>query len=360
MVPDEEGFLYPWIDEKLCIGCGKCDEFCAFLPVPRRAEGDEPGAFGVKHKDLTTRKTSRSGGAFIAFSDTVLKENGVIYGAVLMEDGIVRHTRATTTAERDRMKDAKYVQSDLGDCYKQVIADLREEKKVLFSGTPCQVAGLKTLLHDRKIDDRDLLTCDLVCHGVPSPMVWKDYLELIRRKYHTGIAKACFRDKSFGWDTHCESFLLSNGRKIVRRDYTDLFYGHVMFRPSCHNCRYANTNRVGDLTLADFWGIEKNVPSMEDSDGVSLVLVNTQKGKDALEKAADQLEIAACDVRNCLQPTLVKPSEPSPVREEFWKSYYSVGLAGTIKRFVKPVSTVPRVKRMLKQAMYEMKLRPHP
>ena len=154
--------------------------------------------------------------------------------------------------------------------------------------------------------------------------------------------------------------MLENGRKIVSRDYTDLFYDHIMFRPSCHSCRYSNVNRPGDISLADFWGIENNAPSFADSKGVSLVLINTEKGEKAFAEAMDDLEYIKCDIRNCLQPTLVKPSEPSPRREMFWKSYQEKGFSSTMKEYTKPVSTTGRLKRSIKQLMYRMRLRPHP
>ena len=360
MKRDEEGFLYPEIDQKTCIRCGKCDSFCSFKPMPRRGKDDLPEAYGAKHKQVQTRMGSRSGGAFVAFSDVILRENGVIYGAAIGDDGVVRHVRAETAGERDRMKGAKYVQSDLTGIYKQVIEDLRAGRKVLFSGTSCQVAGLTALLDCKKISRENLLTCDLVCHGAPSPKIWADYYRYIRSKYKSGIVKADFRDKTFGWDSHCESFLLDNGKKIVSRDYTDLFYSHYMFRPSCHDCRFANVNRTGDITLADFWGVEKNDPSFEDPQGVSLVLVNTDKGKRVFQAARADLDCIECSVLHCLQPTLVRPSEASPMREMFWTSYLERGFVPTMKEYVKPVSAIPRLKRSAKQTLYRLKLRPHP
>lgn len=360
MKPDQEGFLYPEIDLKSCIHCGKCDSFCSFKPMPRRDKENLPLAYGVKHKRLQTRMGSRSGGTFVALSDVILRENGVVYGAVMNEDGAVRHVRAESADERDRMKGAKYVQSDLTGVFSQVIEDLRGGRHVLFSGTPCQVAGLNALLDSKRISREDLLTCDLVCHGTPSPKVWADYYRYIQEKYKSGIVRADFRDKAFGWDTHCESFSLENGKKIVSRDYTDLFYSHIMFRPSCHHCRFANVNRAGDITLADFWGVEKNDASFDDNRGVSLVLLNSEKGKQAFQAAREDLDCIACDILRCLQPTLVRPSDPSPRREQFWKSYQEQGFAPSLKKYVRPLSAMQRLKRNAKQVLYRMKLRPHP
>lgn len=360
MKSDEEGFLYPEIDREKCIHCGICDTFCSFTPVPGRAEEDLPEAYGVKHKQRKTRRTSRSGGAFVAISDVILGRNGVIYGAAMEKDCSVRHIRAESAAQRDRMKGAKYVQSDVSGILNQVIEDLNSGRQVLFSGTPCQAAGLRALLAAKKIDSEKLFICDLVCHGAPSPGIWADYCDSIRKKYHADIVKADFRDKSFGWDSHFESFVLDNGKKVVSRDYTDLFYDHIMFRPACHHCRYANLSRVGDITLADFWGIEKNDPSFEDTLGVSLVLINSDKGKEVFQEAEKNLDFIQCDVMNCLQPTLVKPSIPSPRREMFWKEYRDKGFTFALNKYVRPVSTAKRIKRDLKKILFKMKLRPHP
>ena len=359
MKSDREGFLYPGVNQALCIHCGACDTFCSF-DSSLRSNKELPKAFGVKHKRLETRITSRSGAAFIAISDAILKKDGVIYGAALEKRGLVYHIRAESVEQRDQMKGAKYVQSNMTGILGQVIRDLNAGRHVLFSGTPCQVAGLKALLEHKKVETDRLLTCDLICHGVPSPMVWKDYLSYIENKYNARILKADFRDKTFGWDTHCESFQLDNGRKVVSRDYTDLFYEHLMFRPSCHNCQFANINRIGDITLGDFWGIEKNDPSFDDSKGVSLVLINSEKGNKAFLEASRDLDYFECDVCNCIQPTLVKPSAPSPRREMFWKSYQARGFEPTMKKYGRPVSAAGRLKKDAKQLLYRIGLRAHP
>ena len=357
---DEEGFLYPKVDESRCIRCGRCDRFCSFLPVPRREREALPKAYAVKHREEPVRLKSRSGGAFVAFSDVVLREGGVVYGAAMDEDGTVRHIRAETPGDRDRMKDAKYVQSDLRGVFRQVTEDLSAGRAVLFSGTPCQAAGLKELLKAEGIASDRLVVCDLVCHGAPSPKLWKDYLDYIRGKYRATVQKAVFRDKSLGWDTHCESFILSSGKKVISRDYTDLFYAHLMFRPSCSNCRFANVNRVSDITLGDFWGVERVDRNFDDNKGVSLVLVSSPKGEALFESATAQLETIACDVRRCIQPTLVRPSAPSPRREEFWECYRKNGFAQTLRKFVRPVSALGRAKRSVKKRLYRLGLRAHP
>lgn len=359
MCPDEEGFLYPSINSQVCIGCGKCDQACGFVPTKQK-NFKLPKAFGIKHKNEEVRVNSRSGAAFVAFSDLILNDGGVVYGAAMLDDFTVCHIRATSFAERNRMKSAKYVQSDITGIFSKVISDLQQERQVLFSGTPCQVSGLLTALKEMHIDMKNLVCCDLVCHGVPSPKIWKDYLDYIENKYKEPIQKANFRDKSFGWNSHCESFVLQSGKKIVSRDYTDLFYDHIMLRPSCHNCYFANTKRVGDLTLADFWGIEKHNAGFDDDKGVSLVLVNSSKGAELLEKAKGSLEWFECNVEDCMQPTLVKPSVPSARREDFWKDYSNMDFASFLKKYTTPLNNISKIKRELKRLLYMLKIRKHP
>lgn len=361
MAPDAEGFLYPVIDQNRCIHCGKCDKLCGFVPKTRLEPGFElPKAYGIKHRDEVTRLTSRSGAAFVAFSDHILEAGGVVYGAALQNDFSVKHIRAANREERDRMKGAKYVQSDVSGVYPQVAEDLKEGKAVLFSGTPCQVSGLLAMLEAQKISREKLICCDLVCHGTPSPAIWRDYVAYVEKENDSAVKTANFRDKSFGWDSHCESFELENGKKIVSRDYTDLFYDHIMMRPSCHNCHFANVNRVADLTLADFWGIEKNDPSFDDNKGVSLVLVSSEKGAAMLEAVKDQLHWFQCDIINCLQPTLVKPTAVSPRRDQFWTDYAQMPFPEFLKKYTSPLTPISRTKRTAKQLLYRLGIRNHP
>lgn len=361
MQVDSEGFLYPIIDGRTCIHCGKCDKICGFVPKTSVEPGFElPRAYGIKHKDETTRLTSRSGAAFVAFSDCVLEQGGVIYGAAMQKDFSVSHIRAETKETRDLMKGAKYVQSDISGIYPQVAKDLVEGRKVLFSGTPCQVSGLYALLDAQKVAKENLVCCDLVCHGTPSPVIWKDYIAFIEKKHGSAVVWADFRDKSFGWDSHCESFILENGKKVVSRDYTDLFYDHIMLRPSCHNCHFANVNRVADITLADFWGIEKNDASFNDNKGVSLVLISSEKGARLLDMVKDQLYWFACDIKNCIQPTLTKPTLASGRREMFWTEYSKMNFSKFLKKYTRPLTSIGRVKRNMKQLLYAVGIRKHP
>lgn len=363
MEEDEEGFIYPVINEEKCTHCGKCDRVCGFHKVKKRKEPFcLPYAYGVKHKDFDTRESSRSGAAFVAFSDVILNRGGVVYGASMQDDFSVCHIRAVNAEQRDRMKKAKYVQSNTVGIYPAVAQDLADGRSVLFSGTPCQVSGLQAYLSEKKVQTETLVCCDMVCHGVPSPTIWRDYLDYISQKYNGRILEANFRDKEFGWDSHCESFIVEgHKRKIVSRDYTDLFYEHIMFRPSCQNCQFANVYRPGDLTMADFWGIEKQGrPGFDDNHGVSLVLVNTQRGEEIFNLAKRYFDWFETKVENCIQPTLVKPSAPSPRRESFWRDYRTTSFGRVVKKYTFSLSSVGKSKKHIKKLLYRCGIRKHP
>lgn len=362
MKTDLEGFLYPEIDNVKCISCNLCNLVCNFKPIKRGGkELDIPLAYGVKHKRQFERDSSRSGAAFIGIFDVILKNKGVIYGAVMQKDFSVKHIRAENFEQRNRMKKAKYVQSTMLSICNSIEQDLKSGREVLFSGTPCQVAGVKSYLKLKNMLNENFYCCDLVCHGVPSPLIWKNYVEYIEKKYHGKVLEANFRDKEFGWDSHCESFVLKGrDRKIVSRDYTTLFYDHIMFRPSCHACPFANVHRPGDISLADFWGIEKHDQSFDDNKGVSLVLVNTLAGRKLFEQASLVFDFFPCDVQDCLQPTLIRPSAPSPRRNEFWMDYYRMPFDKLLKKYIMPLSIQAKTKKISKDLLYKIGIRNHP
>lgn len=358
MVTDREGFMFPQIDESNCIHCGKCDKICGFV-APEDTK--VIAAYGLKLKDDQLRMQSRSGGAFAAISDLFIENQGVVYGAAMDYDFHVSHLRAETASERDLIKKVKYVQSDTVGIYSMITEDLKKGKKVLFTGTPCQVSSLYSYLDGIDADRNNLWTCDLICHGVPSPYIWKDYVEYMKRKNNSEIENAEFRDKSLGWEAHYESFVLKkNKKKIISREYTDLFYQHIMFRPACANCKFANMNRVGDITLGDFWGIEKNDPSFSDNKGVSLIFINSDKGNELFEQVKDEFAYIVCQPENCLQPTLQSPSKPSPRRKHFWDDYQIMKFEKLIKKYTVPYESSAKIKYYTKQLMYKMKFRDRP
>ena len=288
--------------------------------------------YAVKHNDAEARLTSRSGGAFVAVSDVILAEGGVIYGCGLDEFLEARHMRAVSKEERDRFCGAKYVQSKLGNIYIQVAEDLEQDRKVLFSGTPCQIAGLKSFLEVKKISMKHLILVDLVCYGVPSPLLYKDYLAYIENRYHKKVTGIDFRNKKkYGWRNHVETICF--GEKSVDKGiYTKIFCDHKALRPSCYECIYKTLERVGDISLADCWGIEKCAPSFDDNKGVSLMLVNSEKGARIFEQSRRYMNVLQVEAKDCMQPALLMQKFDGNIREDFWKNYHEFGFEGVIRK----------------------------
>lgn len=321
MTPDAMGFLYPVVDTDLCVECGMCEKVCAFHDnYDRSLNLASPDAYAVRHKDMRQVETSRSGGAFIAFSDYVLAQGGVVYGAGYTDHFRVVHKRATTSGERDEFKGSKYVQSDLTGIFRQVRDDLKSGRKVMFSGTPCQTSGLASFIGPRLRDN--LYLVDIVCHGVPGPYIWRDYLEYVEKRMGSPLVEVDFRDKKhFGWTAHRESFKTATRYKDSNA-YTYLFYEHIMFRHSCEVCHFTNLQRPSDVTLADFWGWKESVPGFNaDDKGCSLVLCNTGKGRKLLDAVKDCLDMVQTRPNVDFNPNLQRPSVISTRRAVFEDDY---------------------------------------
>lgn len=354
MEPDALGFLYPRVDEGRCIGCGLCEKVCQFNENYDQSQNlSQPKAYAARHKDKNEIMRSRSGAAFVAISDYIIEKGGVVYGAGYKDHFRVTHKRAATKAERDEFRGSKYVQSDLTGVFRQVREDLKRGLTVLFSGTPCQTSGLIAFVGTRL--RQNLVVLDIVCHGVPGPYIWRDYILYLEKKQGDVVSVVNFRDKvSFGWKAHKESYLFKNGL-VTSCAYTFLFYKHIMFRYSCGVCYFTNLRRPSDITLADFWGWQKNVPGMnEDDRGLSLVFINTEKGKAVFEAIKKVLDVKEVDVNNCLQPNLLHPSAIHPERERFEELYVKRGFEYVFKRYGedgwrnKVVVIIKKAKRIIK------------
>lgn len=327
MIEDEEGFLYPKIEETLCINCHKCEKVC---PLKAGNHFHEPlKILGAKNKNDVIRSNSSSGGVFSIVADYVQSQGGVVYGAAFDESYQVKHMRAKECGEWKKFCISKYVQSDMNNIFQLVKKDLIDGKMVLFSGTPCQVDGLKHSLNGVICDK--LITCDIVCHGVPSPKIWKDYLNYLTN--HTGkkIGSVSFRDKKCGGWHNSRLTIKDENNQILLSEtqrenfFFQLFVCHYILRPSCHYCQYANFHRPGDFTFGDFWGIEKNFTQFDDDKGVSLVMVNTKKGVSILENIQDRMDCFLVNQKQCTQPNLEQPSKENPNRGEFWRWYRNYG-----------------------------------
>jgi len=332
MKPDIFGFLYPEVDKTKCVECGLCDKVCAFNDdYDKSLNLSEPIAYAARHKDMAEMMKSRSGGAFAALSDYVLENDGIVYGVGYTGHFVVTHKRATTKEERDEFRGSKYVQSDLTGIYKQVKEDLKNGLMVMFSGTPCQTSGLNSFV-GKKLREK-LYLVDIVCHGVPGPKMWKDYLDWLEKKYGSTIESVDFRDKvHFGWSAHVESYKFEGVTNIISARN---FYKSIAFRHSCGNCHFCNLTRPSDVTLADYWGSERTDVSFNaDNKGCSLVFCNTEKGIELFETIKDKLNVIPSKLENVMQRNLQQTSEFHPKRQEFEIYYAKNGIEKAINKYV--------------------------
>lgn len=328
MREDEKGFLYPEIINKYCTNCGICKRNCPIL-ARKTDENNEQEIYAMKNKNEDIRAKSSSGGFFYEYAKTILEQNGSIYGAAYNNFNEVEHIRIDNIENLNKLQGSKYIQSMTKNSYNEVKIDLEKGLKVLFSGTPCQIDGLKAYLNRKRVDLENLYTCDIVCHGVPSPKVFKDYLKDLEKKYNSKIKKVNFRHKE---NSHTQNIKIDfeNGESYIsnynqKDNFYRLFLQDLILRESCYKCRYTSFDRVGDITLGDFWGIEKTIQNFDDKKGVSLVLVNTKKGKEIFEKIKENFQIEKTCRENCIQRNLQKPVDQIENYDELWENYLSNG-----------------------------------
>lgn len=274
MKSDKEGFLYPIIDPNKCTKCDICEKVC---PVINQKLPSEPiKTYAAKNKDEIVRLQSSSGGIFTLLATKTINNGGVVFGAKFDEQWNVVHDYVETIEGLAKFRGSKYVQSQIGNCYKIAEIFLKKGREVLFSGTPCQIAGLKKFLIK---DFSNLICVDIICHGVPSPMVWQKYKSQVILNKNSSFT---FRDKSNSWKRY-EIVALNEGKEVVRETtsknvYMKLFLSDLCLRPSCSNCPAKGGQSQSDITIADFWGIENIHPDFDDDKGSNLVIINSEKG----------------------------------------------------------------------------------
>lgn len=340
---DEEGFRYPKIDKSTCIDCGLCEKVC---PVINQAPPQEPlSVYAAKNTNEEELLKSSSGGIFILLAKLVLRQGGVVFGAKFDEDWKVIHAYAETEGEIQTFMGSKYVQSRIGNTYSQARVFLKQGRKVLFSGTPCQIAGLNHFLR-KKYDN--LITVDVICHGVPSPKVWGKYLSEVTNNGVKVIKNCKFRNKDNGWKRFNFKIEYSSKDKpiIISSYHKDnlfmrAFLSNMILRPSCYNCKAKSGRSHSDITIADFWGIQNVVPEMDDDKGTGLVLVNSPKGKTII----DTLKIKKAGIAFT---TAIKGNKswstsvaPHPMRERFFRKMDNTKkVTKLIEKELKPNKTI--------------------
>lgn len=335
-VANEEGFVYPKVDDKLCVHCGLCEKVCPTLGYKKETTS-EATVYAVINNNPEVLKESSSGGFFTAISDYVLNYDGVVYGAIQNENIETIHTRASSNKERDLQRGSKYVQSDLRNSIKLAIRDLKDNKIVLFTGTPCQIAGISNVVGNSPLR-KNLILMDVICNGAPSPMIFQKYLSYCNNKFGSKIIKHLHRPKDYGWG-HVEKNYFENGRVDNKSKYSQawkcIFYSGNILRKCCYACPYANLERVSDITIGDFWGIQNTDIKLPTKQGVSVCIINTKLGEEVFAKLKDKLVIKNATIQDAIekQPRLRGVCAKPDHREEFWDEYWSKGAKYVIEKY---------------------------
>lgn len=355
----EFGFRYPQIDKDACVNCGQCEKVC---PIDKALEvSAEQKAYAAVHKDDEVLAKSTSGGAFTAIADAVFAQGGIVYGAAMLDGMQVKHIRTSGKDDFEGLRSSKYLQSDTETTYQMVEQDLKQGKTVLYSGTPCQIDGLKNFLGK---DYENLYTVDIVCHGVGSQAYFDKYMDYARERY--GKIKALrFRSKEYaGWSCGGGGVVVDSSdclKKIPYRDFDNYYYSYFLsgdiYRKSCYSCKYANTNRVGDFTLGDYWGVEAlNLP-LQTKNGCSLLLVNNRHAMLLLDEieSLDRVETTVEQAAHC-NKQLNAPSKLMDSRQNRIGEYESMSGQQIQKEYLKNHRKTV-VKGQLKALMpYKLKL----
>lgn len=322
MKQDEEGFVYPIIDKIRCVNCGLCDKVC---PVKNAKENNKnQHAYIFQNSNDEIRRESTSGGAFTAIAEYVIKNNGIVYGAIFDDNYKVIHTGIDRREELYKFRNSKYVQSEICNCYPEIKEHLDNGKMVCFSGTSCQVEGLKNYLMK---DYENLILVDVVCRAVPSPLIWKKYLKL-RQKEYKNIEKIMFRDKYYGYKYSNLSIYNKNNDKkqeyhkgVDSDPYLRAFFTNICDRPSCYECKFKKLHRESDITIWDCFDVEKYNKEFDDDKGTNRILTHTEKGDKIIKELAKNNKSQEIDVEKATKGFLAifQPVKKNDKREQFFK-----------------------------------------
>lgn len=354
---DENGFGYPeLVHSTVCVECGLCEQVCPVLKGDS-SNMEEPVAYVAMTCDNDLRMESSSGGIFSELSKKMIAQGGVVYGAAYDNQFEVKHYCIDNVDDLWKLRGAKYAESDLGTSFSDILDRLKKGQKVLFSGTPCQVAGLKSFI--RK-DFDNLICVDFVCHGVPSPMVWKSYIEYRTKQDNDGEmpVEINLRSKTTGWSKYQYSnvFKYENGKEhsvlSSQSLFMQLFVGDYISRSSCENCKFKGYNRVSDFTLGDFWGIWDIDPEMDDNKGTSVVLVHSEKGKVLWSEISDNIRFKEVSLEKASQqnPSMLTASKAKPDRDSVLKKIREGQIGSCEELFVQSkISVRDKVKCKIKR-----------
>lgn len=369
---DHEGFWYPEVDMQKCTNCHLCEKVCPIINVKELKKNDLPQSicYAAEHKNMEVVFDSTSGGLFSALADIMYKSGGYVGGAVFNDDFSVRQYISNDKADLPRLRSSKYLQSHLDGFYKQVRDLLRSGEKVLVCGSPCQMAALRSFL--RK-DYDNLIIADYICRGINSPKVWRKYLDSYEERYGSKVVYAKAKSKEYGWRNLTQKVILANGKAYYEtKDQSNFTKGYlqtgVYCRPSCYDCKFKGYPRISDITLADFWGIEKVNTSMEKNLGTSLVMINSKKGETYFEQVKKRINYVGVPFESIEagNRSLNKSVDPPKVdRDEFFRdldqmTFLQIADKYITKKKIGKKEQLKRVLRYLKTILRNTQMRPKP
>lgn len=319
MESDNEGFWYPRVDQSSCIQCNLCEQVCPMLCLEKATS--KPVAYAAYNKDLKVRMSSSSGGIFTLLAENVLNQDGAVFGACFDDKFQVVHRYAEEKEKLSQFRGSKYVQSKIGDTYKKAKDFLDIGRLVYFSGTPCQIAGLKSYL---KKEYENLICQDVICHGVPSPKVWKKYIDFREEIAGASAHRITFRRKDHSWERYSMSFQFCNGveyeQPLDKDRMMQIFLRNVCLRPSCYHCKFKIPHVQSDITLADYWGIKHIHPEMFDDKGTSLVLIHSTRGQNLFTDIKEKIIYKETNIEYALRRNFsaICPVDENPKRNAFF------------------------------------------
>ena len=315
LLEDKEGFKYPIIEQDKCIDCGLCKKICPVLNTKENISINKCYV-GYNKSDIEKEKSS-SGAIFSLIANYILGNDGIVIGALFDKNNKLVHKVVTNKNDLNGLKGSKYLQSDLGNIYSYIKENVKD-KKILFVGTPCQVAGIK-----RIVNDDNLICLDLICHGVPSPKLFNKYVKELEDKNNDKLLNYNFRDKATGWDTYSNTAIFKNKRitELAKDNkYMKLFLADIALRKSCYNCNFKLGNKYSDITLGDFWGVANYYSEMYNKKGVSAIIINTKLGEEIFKNIRNNMEYKECKLEEILinNPSLKNSSKCPDDRDEFF------------------------------------------
>lgn len=355
MISDAEGFWYPKVDKDKCINCDLCEKVCPIIHAQKTE--NNPIAYAAYNKNQEIRLDSSSGGVFTLLAECIINQGGVVFGARFNDQFEVVHCNVDSTVELSKLRGSKYTQSKIGNGYVKAKEFLNQDRLVLFTGTPCQIGGLKAYLGK---EYKNLFCQDIICHGVPSPKLWQKYVVYRENRAGSPARRIAFRQKNEGWKRYSVSFLFNNDTEYHQTLDKDLmmtaFLRNACLRPSCYDCSFKTMHRQSDITLADFWGIQNIIPEMDDDKGTSLLIVNSDKGNELFESIKNQIEFKMTDLNEAIKynPSMISSVAHNSKRQGFFNDIDSLKFDKLVKKYCTD-NYIVRGKRKVRRVLSKIK-----